>query len=91
MSSNVSMGREIENKTTLRVLLVEDNAADLELILNELRRSFDLTGEVVQTAAEFRQRVKTMAPDVVLADYNLVQWRGTEALAILREETWTFL
>jgi signal transduction histidine kinase len=86
MSSNVSMGREIENKTTLRVLLVEDNAADLELILNELRRSFDLTGEVVQTAAEFRQRVKTMAPDVVLADYNLVQWRGTEALAILREE-----
>jgi signal transduction histidine kinase len=86
MSSNVSMGREIENKTALRVLLAEDNAADLELILNELRRSFDLTGEVVQTAAEFRQRVKTMAPDVVLADYNLVQWKGTEALAILREE-----
>jgi signal transduction histidine kinase len=86
MSSNVSMGSKIESKTPLRVLLAEDNGADLELILNELRRNFDLTGEVVQTAAEFRQRVKTMVPDVVLADYNLVQWRGTEALAILREE-----
>ena len=54
-------------------------------------RSFDLTSEVVQTAAEFRQRVKTMAPDVVLADYNLVQWRGTEALRFCVKKTWTFL
>jgi len=86
MSSNVSMGCKIENKTTLRVLLVEDNGADLELILDELGRSFAITSEVVQTAAEFRQRVKAMVPDVVLADYNLVHWRGTEALTILREE-----
>jgi len=51
-----------------------------------LRRSFDLTSDVVQTAEEFRQRVKAMVPDVVLADYNLGQWRGTEALTTLREE-----
>jgi len=86
MSSGPGMGLKTENKTALRVLLVEDNAADLDLILNELRRSFDLTSDVVQTAEEFRQRVKTMDPDVVLADYNLGQWRGTEALAILHEE-----
>jgi signal transduction histidine kinase len=90
MSSNLSIERKverkIENKTMLRVLLVEDSAADLELILNELGRSFDITSDVVQTATEFRRKVKTMLPDVVLADYNLGQWRGTEALAILREE-----
>ena len=86
MSTGPGMGLKTENKTALRVLLVEDNAADLDLILNELRRSFDLTSDVVQTAEEFRQRVKTMDPDVVLADYNLGQWRGTEALAILHEE-----
>jgi signal transduction histidine kinase len=86
VSTGPGMGLNTENKTALRALLVEDNAADLELILNELRRSFDLTSDVVQTAAEFRHRVKTMVPDVVLADYNLGQWRGTEALAILREE-----
>jgi len=86
MSTGPGMGLKTVNKTALRVLLVEDNAADLDLILNELRRSFDLTSDVVQTAEEFRQRVKTMDPDVVLADYNLGQWRGTEALAILHEE-----
>jgi light-regulated signal transduction histidine kinase (bacteriophytochrome) len=41
---------------------------------------------VVQTAEEFRQRIKTNIPDVVLADYNLGQWRGMEALEILRAE-----
>jgi len=86
MSTTAGMSRQAENKTTLRALLVEDNADDVELIRNELRRSFDLTSDVVQTAEEFRQRVKAMVPDVVLADYNLGQWRGTEALTTLREE-----
>jgi signal transduction histidine kinase len=77
---------KIVDKSALRVLFVEDNAADVDLILNELRKSFDLTSDVVQGPEEFRQRVKTMDPDVVLADYNLGQWRGTEALTILHEE-----
>ncbi len=47
---------------------------------------FDVISDVVQTAEEFRQRIKTNLPDVVLADYNLGQWRGTEALEILRDE-----
>jgi signal transduction histidine kinase len=74
---------KIVDKSALRVLFVEDNAADVDLILNELRKSFDLTSDVVQGPEEFRQRVKTMDPDVVLADYNLGQWRGTEALTIV--------
>jgi signal transduction histidine kinase len=75
------------NPTPLRVLLVEDNSADADLVLNELRKSdFTVTHDVIQTADEFRQQVKKMCPDIVLADYNLGQWRGTEALEILREE-----
>ncbi|PYY07830.1 MAG: hypothetical protein DMG61_24490, partial [Acidobacteria bacterium] len=74
-------------KRKLRVLLVEDNADDRELILRELRKGeFDIVSNVVQTADEFRERIKTDCPDVVLADYNLGQWRGTETLNILREE-----
>jgi two-component system, sensor histidine kinase and response regulator len=71
----------------LNVLLVEDNPADGELILHELRRGgFDVGGEVVATAEAFRQRVRERTPDLVLADYNLGQWRGMEALEILRRE-----
>jgi signal transduction histidine kinase len=80
-------GNSIAARPHLRILLVEDDDDDRELILRELGKSeFDITSEVVQTAEEFRQRVKATSPDVVLADYNLGQWRGTEALGILREE-----
>jgi len=85
------MGRDAEisstTKTKLHILLVEDDSADRDLILRELGKSeFEISSEVVQTAEEFRQRIRTRCPDVVLADYNLGQWRGTEALDILREE-----
>ena len=74
-------------KRKLRVLLVEDNADDRDLILRELRRGeFEILSNVVQTADEFREHIRTDCPDLVLADYNLGQWRGTETLNILREE-----
>jgi signal transduction histidine kinase len=71
----------------LRVLLVEDDPADRDLILRELQKGeFEITADVAVTADDFRVRVRTNRPDVVLADYNLGQWRGTEALEILRQE-----
>jgi PAS domain S-box-containing protein len=73
--------------TRLKVLQLEDDPADAELILRELRRDgFDVTCKVVQTPEEFREQVRSMAPDIVLADYNLGQWRGIEAIGIMREE-----
>jgi signal transduction histidine kinase len=71
----------------LRVLLVEDNPADVELELLTLRQDgFEVSGDVAQTAEEFTERVRTNTYDLILADYNLPQWRGTEALDILRLE-----
>jgi signal transduction histidine kinase len=75
------------DKSALRVLLVEDNPDDRDLILRELAKGiFEITSDVVQTAEDFRQRVRTHQPDVILSDYNLGHWKGTEALEILREE-----
>jgi signal transduction histidine kinase len=72
---------------SLRALLVEDNSADAELVLRELRHSgFELSWDWVQTPFEFRERIRARCPDVVLADYNLGHWRGMETLDILREE-----
>jgi signal transduction histidine kinase len=74
-------------KPRLEVLIVEDNSADCELVLRELQRGeFTVSAEMVQTADEFRRQVREKVPDVVLADYNLGQWRGIEALEILRRE-----
>ncbi len=71
----------------LRVLLVEDNPADVELELLSLKKNgFDVCADVVQTAEEFTARIRATSYDLILADYNLPQWRGTEALEILCRE-----
>ena len=74
-------------KPQLRVLLVEDDPAERDLFLRELGKGeYEIIADVAGTADEFLQRIRTNRPDVVLADYNLGQWRGTEALEILRQE-----
>ncbi|HEV7220938.1 MAG TPA: ATP-binding protein [Terriglobales bacterium] len=74
-------------KHGLEVLIIEDSIADSELILRELHRTgFDASGTVVRTAGEFRESLTKTLPDVILADYNLGEWRGMDALEILRHE-----
>jgi signal transduction histidine kinase len=90
-SAATVVGRETESsaetKVKLRALLVEDNAADAELVLRALRGSgFEVISDLVHSAEDFRRVVRSNCPDVVLADYNLPQWTGMEALEILRNE-----
>jgi len=71
----------------LRVLHVEDNDLDAELVVQALRKGgFSPSVVVVQTAASFEQQVHSHRPDVVLADYNLPQWEGMETVEVLRRE-----
>ncbi|MCL4800905.1 MAG: diguanylate cyclase, partial [Burkholderiales bacterium] len=69
----------------LRVLLVEDRAADAELALHELERSgFDAHGARVETEADFRAAL-VERPDLILADYALPRFDGIRALRIAQE------
>jgi signal transduction histidine kinase len=71
----------------LHFVLIEDNPLDAELVHRELRKAgFDFTSVVVQCPEDFTQEIAAHRPDVVLTDYNLPQWRGMEALEILRRE-----
>jgi signal transduction histidine kinase len=71
----------------IRVLHVEDNELDAELVARALSRGgFSATVVVVQEEAEFEQELRAHPPDLVLADYNLPQWKGIEALHVLRRE-----
>lgn len=69
----------------LRILLIEDNPADVRLILNELRKS-GWTPDVIQaqTEVEFLLNLN-LAPDIILCDYNLPQFDALRALELLRE------
>jgi len=69
----------------LHLLIVEDEPADAELCLLELRKAgLEVHGDVVSTAKEFLARLETGEYDIILADYALPGWSGLDALQTLR-------
>ena len=55
----------------IRVLVVEDNPSDSELMLHALKKGcFETEFELVQTAAEFADRIRKNRYDIILADYR---------------------
>src|SRR5689334_17094201 len=72
--------------TSLRVLLVEDSEDDAHLLARELwRAGYDLTHERVDTADALKAALDSHPWDLVIGDYSMPQFNGTEALAILQE------
>src|SRR5207253_7001161 len=69
----------------IRLLLIEDNPADAELILNELRRNgFDPVAVRVDSQAGFVEQLGQHF-DAILADYNLPQFDAGKALRIVQD------
>ena len=70
----------------IRVLLLEDNEDDAELIRHELRRSGMATiTDRVDSEAAFAAALREFEPDVVLSDHSLAQFDAQSALAMLRK------
>jgi two-component system, sensor histidine kinase and response regulator len=85
--TKLAVVRSASPKLNLRVLLIEDNHLDAELVLRAMRLDgFDVSARVVQDEAGFVEALRTHCPEVVLADYNLPTWRGMEALDVLRRQ-----
>src|SRR5436305_390852 len=73
-------------KKDLRILVLEDVAADVVLLDRELQ-SAGLSFETkrVETRAEFLRELEGGPPDLILSDHGLPQFDGFAALAIARE------
>jgi DNA-binding NarL/FixJ family response regulator len=73
-------------KDRIRVLLLEDNENDAELIRHELRRSGLATiTDRVDSAETFAVALREFEPNVVLSDHSLAQFDAQSALAMLRK------
>ena len=69
----------------LKVLILEDEPTDAELMQRELREA-DFTSRRVDTRADFVAALDSFAPDIVLlADYKLPGFSGAEALEYIRD------
>ena len=71
----------------IRALIVDDDLADVELYLQELKKAqFAISADVVKTRADFLERLQKERYDVVLADTDAADWTGLQALALLQEQ-----
>ena len=69
----------------IRLLIVEDNPSDADLMLRELRRAgFDPDWRRVETETDFLASLDP-EPDLILSDYALPQFSGLRALQLVGE------
>jgi CheY-like chemotaxis protein len=71
--------------TPLRLLMLEDDPSDAELVLHELRRAgYDPVSNRVDTEQDYRDHLQP-APENILADFTMPEFDSLRALAIMQE------
>lgn len=71
----------------LRILLLEDNDTDFEVIRLQLKAAgFDFQLARVESEAQLRREMETAKPDLVLSDHGLPSFDGFKALEIVRDQ-----
>lgn len=72
-------------KTNLKVLLVEDNNADADLVMRQLRRSgYEAECVRVDNELDYLHHL-TADIDIILSDYDLPQFNGRRALELQQQ------
>lgn len=70
----------------LHILILEDVAADAELVERELRKArIQFSAKRVETKEAYIKGLKEFIPDLILADYSLPAFDGISALTIVQE------
>jgi PAS domain S-box-containing protein len=70
--------------TSVKVLILEDRPSDAELTLHELRRAgYEPVWKRVETEADYLAQLD-QGWEIILADYNLPQFSGLQALDLLK-------
>ena len=69
----------------LKVLILEDRESDAELMLHELRSAgYQPTWQRVETESDYKAALNDSL-DLILADFNLPQFTGSQAIDILNQ------
>jgi len=71
---------------SVRVLVVEDDPLDAELVLDQLREDgITVVSQVVADDAGYRDALSAFKPEIILSDLSLPGFSGGQALALLRD------
>jgi len=67
----------------LKILIIEDNQDDADLLRRELKKSgLNFTAQIVQARQEYEQALKSFVPDIILSDYSLPAFDAVTAFHI---------
>lgn len=78
---------EEHNQGSIRILILEDVAADAELMEHELLKGgIHFTSKRVDSKEEFVRELSDFAPDIILSDYSLPQFDGLSALELVQQQ-----
>jgi PAS domain S-box-containing protein len=70
----------------LRILILEDNVSDCELLERELRREkMSITVKRVDSSEAFKKELGVFEPDIILADYKLPDFDALSALDLVKK------
>ncbi len=94
-SGDEESGFDCADGTPVKILLVEDNAADVRLTREALKEGkvanrLDVVGDGVEAMAYLRRQGKYAAaawPDLILLDLNLPRMNGMEVLAEIKRDS----
>ncbi len=71
----------------IRILILEDNPTDAELIEYELRKGgIVFPSKRVETRDDFISQIEEFTPQIILADYKLPAFTGMEDFSIIKEK-----
>lgn len=71
----------------IKVLLLEDNIADADLIIRHLTRSgMIFISEIVETKKMFEKSLESFHPDIILSDYSLPAFDAVAAFNIIKSK-----
>src|SRR5262249_21126209 len=83
--TSIREGEQGSAQGRIRILVLEDNEDDAELMIDALRRArLDPVWQRVETRADFAAALSDRY-DLILADYNLAQFTGLDALRLARD------
>ncbi len=72
----------------LKILIIEDNQSDADLLRRELKKSgLSFTSEIVETREGFEHALRNFDPDIILADYLLPAFDAVTAFHIKQKKS----
>lgn len=72
----------------LKILILEDNQYDADLLQRELKKSgFRFISEIVQTRESYESALNSFKPDIILSDYSLPSFDGLAAFHIKQKKS----